>query len=279
MNRGKNKGFIIYLSVILVVIALCFEFLILPYHYRMNRQSALLGFAAVPGITVDDTQINDMGFTGDVISPHKEHGTVRILTLGGSTLFDRKMTEKLKEHFQSRSDTPVEILGAALRTHTSMSSLLKYRMLSDYQFDYVLVYHGINDLFVNHVQKEFFHEDYSHMSPWYRRNAVLDRSLVARFFYNNFVWGRRIFGDNKASYIYPGDHGRKENAMAFISEQLFKRNLAALVEEVRKNNSTPVLMTFAWSIPERYNREDFLKNAIGYNKSSGYHSYPVEFRM
>jgi lysophospholipase L1-like esterase len=243
----------------------------------MKREFALLGFAAEPNITVDDTSINAMGFTGDVLFTEKKPETIRILTLGGSTLFNRQMTERLIKHFRSKSDKKIEVLGAGLRTHTSMSSVLKYRILSKYNFDYVLIYHGINDLFVNHVEKEFFNDDFSHMLPWYKRNVILDKSLVARVVYNNFIWGRKLFGNKKTWYIYPNDSNKNlENEMSFISEKLFRRNITTLIKEVRKDQGVPVLMTFAWTIPENYTRDAFIKNTVGYNKSIHYHSYPVE---
>ena len=74
---------------------------------------------------------------------------------------------------------------------------------------------------------------------YYKRNILLDNSLIARVFYNNLVWGRRIFGGQKTWYIYPND--KNENAMEFISEELFRRNISTLVKEIRRNNSNGVL--------------------------------------
>ena len=273
MAKGK-KVFIVYVFVIVALILLVFEFLILPWHFSMRRELALLGFTSKPDIVIDDTVINSMGFTGDIIHIKKNAETVRVLTLGGSAMFNRRMTERLKSKMNTDSGRPVEILGAALRTHTSMSSLLKYRMLAKYRFDYVLIYHGINDLFVNHVPKEHFKSDYSHMVPWYKRNALLDNSLIARVIYNNFIWGRRIFGGEKIWYIYPKD--KNENEMEFISEQLFRRNITILVENILQDGGTPVLMTFAWSIPANYSQEPFMVNSLGYDNSDDYDNYPVE---
>jgi hypothetical protein len=270
----RNKNYIIFITIIIFGVLLAIEIIIIPLRFKLPRDMALMGFAATPGMTVDDNVINSMGFTGDVVSYKKDSEKIRILTLGGSSMFNRRMTEKLKSSLNNVSSRPVEILGAALRTHTSMSSLIKYRSLSEYKFDYVLIYHGINDLFVNHVDNEHFRADYSHMLPWYRRNILLDNSLIARVVYNNFIWGKRIFGMQKVWYIYPSEES--ENAMNYISERLFKRNLTALVEEIQQNRGTPVLMTFAWNIPENYDLESFRAGTVGYNNPEKYDQYPVE---
>ncbi len=253
---------------------MAFELLILPWYFNLPRGLALMGFTSKPDTIIDKTSINSMGFTGDVIYPEKNPGKIRMLTLGGLVIFNRRMTERLKDSINAVSHRPVEVLGAALRTHTSMSSVIKYDMLSRYKFDYVLIYHGINDLFVNHVPKEHFKSDYSHMIPWYKRNALLDNSLIARVIYNNFIWGRRIFGGEKIWYIHP--KGSNENEMNFISEQLFSRNIEMLVKKILQDGGMPVLITFAWNIPENYSKEAFISNSLGYDNFVDYDYYPVE---
>lgn len=258
----------------MIIIMVAFEFVILPWHFKLPRDMALMGFAGKPNTVLDDTSINSMGFTGDVIHLNKNPENIRILTLGGSAIFNRRMTERLEKSLNEISSHPVEILGAALRTHTSMSSLIKYRELSRYKFDYVLIYHGINDLFVNNVFVDHFRSDYSHMLPWYRRNLLLDNSLIARVIYNNFIWGRRIFGMEKIWYIYP-QATYIENAMDFVSERLFRRNISTLVKEINNDGAVPVLMTFAWNIPSHYTLESFEANGVGYSPTN-YGRYPVE---
>jgi hypothetical protein len=232
-----------------------------------------MGFAGKPNTILDDTSLNSMGFTGDVIGLEKEPDKIRVLTLGGSAMFNRQMTRLLKESLDKISERPMEVVGAALRTHTSMASLIKYRALAKYEFDYVLIYHGINDLFVNHVYVDHFRSDYSHMIPWYKKNLLLDNSLIMRSFYNKYIWARRVFGMEKIWYIYPEEH--MENAMDFVSERLFKRNITELIKEIKKNGAVPVLMTFAWNKPDHYNQTLFESGQVGY-KPTQYGRYPIE---
>ena len=99
----------------------------------------------------------------------------------------------------------------------------------------MLIYHGINDLFVNHVDNKYFKNDYSHMLPWYKSNLLLNNSLVARLIYNKFKCGRRIFGMKKVWFIY--SEKDKENAMNYVSEKLFRRNITILKKKLKKKVS------------------------------------------
>jgi hypothetical protein len=253
------------LSWIFVFIAgiLLAEYVLLPWAIGMPRDAFLMGFCInskkIP--QVDDTPINKMGFTGDVLKRKKAPGTIRILTLGGSPMFNRRMTERLKEKLQAASSKPVEVLGAALRTHTIRSSLYKYEFLAKYDFDYVLICHGINSLWANHVSKNDYREDYFQLGEWYSRGWLLQNSVIARLLYNNFFYHRppRIF------------YGAK-----FASLKTFKHNLDALIRRIKKNGSQPILITFAWHIPDNYTYEGFQRNSLGYDNPAQYDKCPVE---
>jgi hypothetical protein len=51
----------------------------------------------------------------------------------------------------------------------------------------------------------------------------------------------------------------------FSSERVFSRNIEELIERVRADGGTPVLMTFAWNIPDNYTRLGCLRFRVGYN--------------
>jgi hypothetical protein len=131
------------------------EFLFAPWYVfrSVDRDLGLMGFYAPPGMVVDDTRINSDGFTGHELSQIDDSAdTLRILTLGGSTMFNRRMTERMIESWSDALPTAPQVVGAALRTHTTRASVIKYKYyFSKYRFDYVLIYHGINDLWANNV--------------------------------------------------------------------------------------------------------------------------------
>lgn len=59
-------------------------------------------------------------------------------------------------------------------------------------------------------------------------------------------------------------------------EEVFRRNLLTLVKHARENGSVPILMTFAWTIPDGYTIESFRSGNLGYNNPTSYDSWPVE---
>ena len=49
-----------------------------------------------------------------------------------------------------------------------------------------------------------------------------------------------------------------------------------LVEAIRDTGATPVLMTFAWSLPQSYSPEAFRAGAVGYHDPEGRATWPAE---
>ncbi len=244
------------------------EFLVIPQTVTrgIDRDLALMGFYAYPGILIDDTPINSKGFTGhELLETEKSSDIVRILTLGGSTMFNRRMTERMIDSWHDVFPSPPEVVGGALRTHTTRASVIKYEYhFSKYRFDYVLIYHGINDLWANNVDPGRYSSDYAHQNPWGRRTAFLDNVVLARIIYNAFHPGAGAFPESAS------------NRANFMAEESFEANLRSLVLSVRENDGKPVLMTFAWYIPEDYTLDRFLAGGVGYNNPTRYDYCPVE---
>jgi hypothetical protein len=263
LSRGARRVVFLLPVFILLVGILVAEFILLPLVEGMPRSSMLMGFCANGRTTkmVDDTPINEMGFTGDVLKKKKAPGTIRILTLGGSSMFNRRMTERLKVKLQAATPVPIEVLGAALREHTSQSSVYKYELLSPYNFDYVLLYDGINDLWANHVSEKDFREDYSQLNAFYNHNFPLSHSIIARVIYRRFIYHapRRVLG-----------------GAGFRSIKVLERNIQTLVDRMRKDGAVPILMTFAWHIPDNYTLKAFREHTLGYNNPDRYEEWPVE---
>lgn len=250
-----------------VVGLLLIELLFVPMKITrgLDRSLALMGFYAPPGLLIDDTAINEDGFTGHRLEAvHATSTSPRILTLGGSTMFNRRMTERMISAWQESFPEPPLVVGAALRTHTTRASVIKYQYhFSRFDFDYVLIYHGINDLWANNVEPLRFRDDYSHQNPWGRRNLLLDHLMIARLVFNH---------RNPPSGAFP----EESNQAGFLASSSFENNLRALIEDIRQRDGIPVLMTFAWHIPEHYSHELFQAGALAYNNPTRYDYCPVE---
>lgn len=206
------------------------------YPWLGEKDSSLVG-----------TKINEQGLTGDLLSHDKVPGEVKILTLGGSSFFYRNMTQWLKRAFVQKGWNNVKITGAALSAHTSRSSVLKYNyLLSRFEFDYVLIYHGVNDLWANRVVPEDYRSDYSHLDPNYRDLKSVSFKLI----YDNLIWKKLH---------------KTEEYEHYPSVEAFRRNLAYLIGAVRARGGEVILMTFASYIPPHYSRERFEQDLLGYN--------------
>ncbi|MCC5870688.1 MAG: hypothetical protein JJU27_19485 [Gammaproteobacteria bacterium] len=243
------------------------EFIFVPGYVTrdVDRDLALMGFYAPPGVLVDDTRINADGFTGHESSEiTRASNTTKILTLGGSTMFNRRMTERMIDSWGNLFPAPPQVLGAALRTHTTRASVIKYEYhFSKLPFDYVLIYHSINDLWANNFSQDDFRSDFSHQNPWGRRTLLLDNLMLARLAYNS-------------RHSSHGTFPEISNEAGFMAEVSFEANLRALVGAVRANGGTPILMTFAWHIPENYSLDAFLSGELAYNNPTRYDYCPVE---
>jgi lysophospholipase L1-like esterase len=238
----------------------CADLWLLPLALPLPRDVWLMGWA-IPESAIPDVEVNRLGFTGDALAATKPAGTVRVLTLGGSVLFNRRMSERLRARLAPATQGRLEILGGGIRSHTSRSSLLKWQLLQRYDFDLVFLYEGINDLHANHVKPDHYREDYGHIGMWYVRGPLLDRSVIARLLYNNLVY-------RPASGL--------PTASGYRSIESLRANLRELVARIRARGSQPVLSTFAWSIPADYERERFVRGEMGYNNAERYDYCPVE---
>ena len=126
--------------------------------------------------------VNSWGFTFDsdghpyeepegAISFSKRPGTLRVLTLGGSTTAGPEawpfhLGELLREH----TDQSVEILNFGTGGWTSAESMVAFTTLGQsYQPDIVVLHHAVNDLVP--LRRAGFRPDYSH----YRKPIALER--------------------------------------------------------------------------------------------------------
>lgn len=260
-----RSGFLAYSAVLILLTLALLEFYLLPLQLGMPRELALLGFAAPPGQAIDGQRINNAGFSGEQPTLTAQPKELRLLILGASNMFNRHLGDTVQQALAaSQSSLKVKVTNAALRSHTSRADLLKWRHLSRYHWDYVLIYNGINDLWANHVAAEKFAEDYRHLSPWYRRNSWLDHSLIARLVYNRVYQWR----DCGVDPVFP----QKEtmNAANDTAMVTYRDNLQQLLTEIRAAGAVPLLATQAYHLPENYSRRAFLDGELDYVNPDNY---------
>ena len=276
----RRHAFTVYCLALVATALLLTELVLLPRLYGLPRATLLNGFAARPGELIDGQVINAMGFSGDVIAGPDTDDTLRVLLLGSSTLFNRQLGDRLKAALQQRSNKRVELLNAGIRSHTSRADLLKLQLLAPLGWDYVLFYDSINDLWANHVLPEDFDNGYAQLDSWYQRNWLLDHSLLARYGYNSAMMWLRWFNQQTGNrlltpyqFVFP----KKPyvNAANFASLQSYENNVRDIIALARQHGATPVLVSFAFHLPDNYSRQAFLDQQLDYSNPDNYDSREV----
>ena len=258
----KHLAFASFLFVLIVISITLVEFIYLPNARHLPRAFYLMGWIGYPDTRIDDTVLNPIGLTGDVPEAFRPDATIRVLTLGGSAIFNRRFTERLKTSLQERSTRPIEVVGAAYRGHTTRSSVIKAGFLTErYPFDFILIYHAINDTWANNVAPDDFRNDYSHLDAWYRRNWILDHSILVRDLYNSRLYRKPT---------------RRDGESAFQSAGTFRANLETLVHTALEHGSIPLLVTFPTCVPPDYTLERFLGGKVSYNNPERHDPRAIE---
>lgn len=277
----RRYAFVLYCTLLLLAATLLAEYVLLPRVFGMPRAMLLLGFTATPNAVIDGQRINALGFTGEAINVNKPLNTVRVLVLGSSTMFNRHMADQLKTALQkSIPDKNIELLDAGIRSHTTRADVVKLQYLTAYHWDYVLFYNGINDLWANHVLPQDFYNDYRQLDPWNRRNFLLDHSLLARHLYNTGYTWLRVINQKLRFSLFPNYQfvfPKKPyiNAADFASLPVFVDNVNAIVDASLRAGATPVLITFAYHLPNNYSRQAFLQQQLDYSNPDHYDSRDV----
>ncbi len=207
----------------------------LPFHY--NREEMV--YPALYTI--------EKNFTAD--------GT-NVLLLGGSVLHNAFDT--LREE-GAKADAAITFHNAAYIAHTSLDSLYKCDYLSKngYTFDYIIFYHGINDVRLNNIPPEYFKKDYSHYFHYKLHSHIFDENwtvydlvAVSTLGYNAYQLFYKVYSlttFKKKSFI-PYDipaSNLVKYGKTIKTEATFKRNLSGIIERSKASNAVLIVPLFA----------------------------------
>jgi hypothetical protein len=178
-----------------------------------------------------------------------------VLLLGGSVLNGAGRDGKL----QDALGPGWRVYNVAQNAHSSLDSLTKYRWLIDrgYRFDYVVFYHGINEVRANNAPPEVFRANYSHYL-FYRlvhavfggehpvRRAALHSALVFRA--DRLVTQlreTRAFGRNFVNIAYPREDWLNYG-VDVRSAASFEANLTAIAELANETGAKMIVGEFLY---------------------------------
>lgn len=211
-----------------------------------------------------------------------DDGQFDVLFLGGSAL-DRvhyNLVDEspcLQEQLERAAGMPVRIYNLAEPAMTTRDSLVKYRLMGDYNksFDRVVVYHGINDARMNCCPPELFEDDYTHAAFYlqYRRMEAYGPLLAVLTLPYTLEYTAIHIMDSKTldmGFFVPR-HRMKEEWVRYGTDvktaETFRRNLAGIVSTAAGRGEPLMILTFAWYIPPGYSREKMVAKKLDYDRS------------
>lgn len=235
--------------------------------------------------------------------PDQESEKVEVLILGGSVVHRDfcDLDPLLNPPRPSSSRTQrFKVYNLGAYTQTSQDSRIKYELLRGHRFDYVIVYHGINDTRANNSPKALFRADYRHIGFYDEvhvllRHPEINLSMIPYVLDiawlklgERFGWRPRIpaqyFVNDGEIQSFDGarevdlEQGREINKLwwdagnEIKSAAVFLQNFERIIELAEQRGERVVLLTYAWHIPADYSLEEFFARSLSYSR----HSYPAE---
>ena len=213
-------------------------------------------------------RINPMGYRGGPFPSAKPEGAIRVVVIGGSSVFDLGAEEgedwpHLVEQELRRAGHPeVEVINAGVPGHASFDSLGRlYTQIWTFRPDFVLLYTGWNDIkifgdlgpespLIWHVQPYVATSD-----PFQNYRGALDRLLCLSEFYvklrnRYFQWrlGPGPEGIVRGGGLRPGfDPAGVEQ---------YRLTLEMFVDASRNIGALPILLTEATLVSEKNSPEE-----------------------
>lgn len=198
----------------------------------------------------------------------QKDSTLDVLVLGPSVWywvygdvaprFEKALAEKLGR--------PVRVFNASHSGRTSRDALLVYERLAQKRFDLVVVYHAINDLFLNNCPPETFANDYTH-APRYDQIRMLDSHAEVGWF--ALPYTLRYLRSHIGDKLHLDSRPKRDWAhygTTLMTPPAFRSNLEEIIRIARSRNEQVLLMTFAWHLPEDYSEEAFEAKTLDYDK-------------
>jgi hypothetical protein len=204
----------------------------------------------------------------DEAPPDQNDDTLDVLVLGPSVWywvygdvaarFEKALAEKLGR--------PVRVYNASHSGNTTRDALLVYKMVSEARFDLVVVYHGINDVFLNNGPPEIYRDDYTH-APRFVQIRLLQEHPEHPWFvlpysmrYMRSRIGEKLQFDSRPRRELAGKYG-----MNLLTPPAVRANLQEIINLARQRNAQVLLLTNAWYMPFDYTEAAFAAKTLDYD--------------
>lgn len=209
--------------------------------------------------------ISANGYRGPAFDVRKPPQTTRIIVLGGSSVFDHGVADRrdgesgswphlLGQQLAARGLTDTEVINAGVPGHATADSLGRlFSQLWLYEPDYVLVYHGWNDIY---FWRTYEISPERPMIDWVQPYDADSNPFISyRGFWDRLLSNSQIYVKIRSRYFMSrvdigfegaiGPRGAGHSEYDRFGPDQFRLNLELIVSASRVIGATPVLVTQA----------------------------------
>jgi hypothetical protein len=195
----------------------------------------------------------------------RDDDTFDVLLLGGSVLYPAfgRVAEMLQT-LEQDVGKPVRIYNLSNLGMTSLDSRLQYERLEKQRFDLVIVYDGINDVYMNECPESVYRDDYAH-APRYAQIYAIARHRELP--YVTFPYTMHYLASRALDRVQLSGRPRREwqaYGADVKTTAAFAENLQAIVNIARRRGDPLVLMTYAYHLDPNYTEEAFDAKGLDY---------------
>jgi hypothetical protein len=193
-----------------------------------------------------------------------------VLLLGGSVLHPTcgDIAERLQRRLQEKLGRPVRVFNFSYSGRTSGDSRMKYERIHGRRFDLVLLYHGINDAFLNNCPPGVFRADYTHVPYIAQMKALEHHPEVGWFALPYTVEFVAINLADRWGLSRGPRHVWSGYAADLRTPPAFEANLEAVADLAQRRGDRLMLATYAYHLPPDYSDEAFRAKRLDYDKHS-----------
>lgn len=221
-----------------------------------------------------------------------DNDRINVLVLGGSVVYDDTVSfpldgDTITSYFCSFPELlpkdKFNVLSLSNVGHNSLDSKYKYKFVENCKFDYILVYHGINDTRANNIESNRFDVNYRHIE-FYDDIYVLLKHRNIDYYSSIFLFDwivHSIVKKNK-SYIdkenvsqlfkFDDEGNFFKHGNNILSESTFRNNYIAILELAIKKDEILILPTYSFYLDSQYTYDKFKNKELDYSQQI----FPVE---
>ncbi len=177
-----------------------------------------------------------------------------VLLLGGSVLYGEPVSEGVERAFDGRC----RAYNLSQKAHSSLDSLTKLRYVFERgdRFDYVIFYHGINEVRANNAPPDLFSMDYDHYffysltkTVFSDENPVVRQLLKSSLFYRSYVLSMRLRETKlfKPRFVHIARPQKDwlQYGSTIRSKEAFENNLREIIELCDTYGSHLIVLRYA----------------------------------